>query len=90
MLGQTKPQPAFIKHFPSVNQAKGGIKALSLKSYLMARKEYKKSTSEKYRPKFSFDLLDGKGIHLFSTSKMGPIPAMNIGARVNAGIKITI
>lgn len=90
MLGQTKAKPAFIRHFSSVNQAKDGIKTLSLKSYLVARKEYKKTTSEKYIPKFSFDLLDGKGIHLFSTSKMGPIPSMNIGARVNAGIKIML
>lgn len=43
-----------------------------------------------FAPKLSVDLLDGKGIHLFSITEMGPIPTMNVGARINAGIKITI
>jgi hypothetical protein len=42
------------------------------------------------RPKMSVDLLDGKGIHLITTYKMGPIPAFSLGARFNASIIITI
>ncbi len=90
MIGQTKEQSTFLKNSTSVSQSKHGIKNLSLKSYLMARKEYKKSSTARYTPNFSLDLLDGKGIHLFNISEMGPIPSMSIGARIKAGITITI
>ncbi|CAN5334853.1 hypothetical protein BH10BAC1_BH10BAC1_11140 [soil metagenome] len=76
-------QPSYIK----VN--KEGHK-ISLKAYLTARHEYKQISKEKYSPKFSVDLLDGKGIHLFSISNIGIIPKMNVGARVTAGIKISL
>ena len=90
MTGQTKANPTFLTNFTSLNQSNIGIRSLSLKSYLIARKEYKKSSTGRYTPNFSVDLLDGKGIHLFSVSKMGPIPSMIIGARIKAGITITI
>ena len=90
MVGQTKKISSFLTNTSSVNQSNRGIKNLSLKSYLVARKEYKKSSKETFTPNFSVDLLDGKGIHLFTTPKMGPIPTVNVGARINAGIKITI
>ena len=89
MAGQTKNNTCFLTN-TLINESKGSIKNLSLKSYLIARKEYKKSSSEKYTPKISLDLLDGSGIYLFTSPKMGPIPAINVGARINAGIKITI
>lgn len=90
MKGQTKEQSTFLKNSTSFSQSKHGIKSLSLKSYLMARKEYKKSSTNRYTPNFSVDLLEGKGIHLFNISEMGPIPSMRIGARIKAGITITI
>lgn len=90
MIGQTKSKSSFLTNPTSLSQSKSEIKSLSLKSYLIARKEYKKSATAKYTPNFSLDLLDGSGIHLFSVSKMGPIPSMNVGARIKAGITITI
>ena len=90
VLGQAKIKPAFLTNAIAVNQSESGIRSLSLKSYLIARKEYKKQSRERLTPNFSFDLLDGSGIHLFSISKMGPIPSMNVGTRIKAGIKITI
>ena len=90
MTGQTKKNACFLTNTASVNQCNKSIKNLSLKSYLIVRKEYKKSSQETFTPKFSIDLLDGKGIHLFSNSEMGPIPSMSVGARLYAGIKITI
>lgn len=90
MTGQTEVKPALLKNPATLLQSKNEIKSLSLKSYLIARKEYKKSSTAKYTPNFSLDLLDGSGIHLFSISKMGPIPSMNVGARIKAGITITI
>lgn len=76
-------QPSYIK-------VRSCDKTLSLKSYLIARHEYKKTSKDKYFPSFSLDLLDGKGIHLFSISNLEPIPKINIGARITAGIKISI
>lgn len=90
LIGQTKSKPGFLNHSTSINESKCKIKSLSLKNYLVDRKEYKKSSADKYTPKFSLDLLDGSGIHLFSISKMGPIPSMNVGARIKAGISISI
>lgn len=90
MAGQTKKSSCFLTNTTSIDQSKRSIKNLSLKSYLVARKEYKKSSNETFSPNFSVDLLDGKGIHLFTTPKIGPIPTVNVGARINAGIKITI
>lgn len=90
MIGQSKKNSSLLTNNTSPSQLKGSIKNLSLKSYLIARKEYKKSSKETFTPKFSIDLLDGKGIHLFTTPKMGPIPTVNVGARINARIKITI
>lgn len=46
--------------------------------------------SMKLRPKVSVDLLDGSGIHLFTISDVGTLPALNVGARFRAGIVITI
>lgn len=43
-----------------------------------------------FAPKLSVDLLDGKGIHLFSISEINALPAINVGARINAGIIITL
>ena len=90
MIGQTKKNTSFLTNDTSSSHLKGSIKNLSLKSYLIARKEYKKSSQETFTPKFSIDLLDGSGIHLFTTPKMGPIPTVNVGARITAGIKISI
>lgn len=90
MAGQTKSKPAFLSNAVSRIQSKSEIKSLSLKSYLSARKEYKKGSADRYTPKFSMDLLDGKGIHLFNIPEMGPMPSMNVGVRINAGIKIII
>lgn len=90
LIGQTKSKPAFLTNPTSAIDSKKQIKGLSLKSYLIARKEYKKSSRDRYTPNFSLDLLDGSGIHLFSISKMGPIPSMNVGARIKAGITIII
>ncbi|MCW3070166.1 MAG: hypothetical protein JWO44_56 [Bacteroidetes bacterium] len=43
-----------------------------------------------FRPKASLDLLDNSGIHLFTISDIGTLPALHVGARFNAGIIITI
>jgi hypothetical protein len=43
-----------------------------------------------FAPKLSVDLLVGKGIHLFTISHLNPIPTINVGARINAGIVITL
>lgn len=90
LIGQIKSKPAFLTNQASTSDSKKQINGLSLKSYLIARKEYKKSSTNRYTPKFSLDLLDGSGIRLFSISKMGPIPSMNVGARIKAGITISI
>lgn len=90
MIGQTKSRLSFLSNATYGIKSKTEIKSLSLKSYLIALKEYKKSSQEKYIPNFSVDLLDGKGIHLFNVPEIGPIPSMNVGARINAGIKITL
>lgn len=90
MIGQTESKSSCLTNTTSITESKNKIKNLSLKNYLIARKEYKKTSNDKYTPNFSVDLLDGSGIHLFSVSKMGVIPAMNIGARIKAGITITI
>ncbi len=66
------------------------IKSMSLKNWLLAKDEFKKTSTERFTPKFSMSLLKENGIHLFSISKMGPLPSMNIGTRINAGIKITL
>lgn len=42
------------------------------------------------QPKFSVDLLDGAGIHLFTISNHDFIPSMRVGARIKAGFIITI
>lgn len=90
LIGQTKSETSFLNNSTSLSESKSKIKSLSLKNYLTERKEYKKSSADKYTPKFSLDLLDGSGIRLFSISKMGPIPSMNVGARIKAGITIII
>ena len=74
MIGQTKKNACFLTNNSSFNQSNRSIKSLSLKSYLVTRKEYKKSSKETFTPKLSIDLLDGSGIHLFTTPKIGPIP----------------
>ena len=93
-MGQTAKKLSFSVSYnenkPSYAKENRLNKTLSLKSYLVARHEYKKSSKETFSPKFSVDLLDGKGIHIFSISHMGLIPNMNIGARITAGIKISI
>lgn len=94
LRGQTKASRSFLMNYnrniPSYIKANRLDRNLSLKSYLVARHEYKQISTNKYTPNLSVDLLDGKGIHLFSISNMGLIPKMNIGARITAGIKISI
>lgn len=70
--------------------AQKGMNSLSLKNYLIAKKEFKKTSKDMYKTSFSMDLLDGKGIHLITLSKFGPIPSMNIGTQVTASLKIII
>lgn len=94
VMGQTINTSSFSTSYnenkPSYTNENKLLKTLSLKSYLVARHEYKKSSKDTFSPKFSVDLLDGKGIHLFSISNMGIIPNVNVGARITAGIKISI
>ena len=94
VMGQTQKNDSFSvsynKNTPSNTKENKLFKTLSLKNYLVARNEYQKSSKETIAPKFSVDLLDGKGIHLFSISNMGIIPNVNVGARITAGIKISI
>ena len=90
MIGQTKKTASILSAASCGNHSNKSIRNLSLKSYLIARKEFKKSSKEVFTPNFSVDLLDGSGIHLFTTPKMGSIPTVNVGARINAGIKISI
>lgn len=93
-MGQTQTKHSFSISYnenkSSYTKENKLFKTLSLKNYLIARHEYKKSSKETFTPKFSVDLLDGKGIHLFSISNMGIIPNVNVGARITAGIKISI
>lgn len=43
-----------------------------------------------FAPKLSVDLLDNKGIHLFTITDLDPIPTISVGARINAGLIITL
>jgi hypothetical protein len=43
-----------------------------------------------FKPELSVDLLDGDGIHLFTISNLDFIPTIKVGARIKAGILITI
>jgi hypothetical protein len=43
-----------------------------------------------FQPELSVDLLDGSGIHLFTISDIDLIPTIRVGARIKAGLKITI
>ena len=43
-----------------------------------------------FAPKISLDLLDGKGIHLFTISEIQALPVINVGAHFNAGIIMTL
>lgn len=43
-----------------------------------------------FKPKLSADLLVGKGIYLFTIPDTDILPRMEIGARIKAGITITI
>lgn len=66
------------------------LKNISLRTMRMSQNQSKKESAEKYTPTFSLDILDGSGLHLFTTPNLGPIPSFKVGAKINAGIKISI
>ena len=45
---------------------------------------------KKYNPSFSLDVMDGKGIYLFTISKISSIPTIRVGVDVNIGLTITL
>ena len=56
MVGQTNKNTCFLSNTTSIDQSNRNIKSLSLKSYLIARKEYKKSSQETFTPKSNHPL----------------------------------
>jgi len=46
--------------------------------------------NKSFQPELSVDLLDGSGIHLFTISDVDFIPTIRVGARIKAGLRITI
>lgn len=71
------------------------INVLNMKLFKMGMVQREKTETAKphkrmFRPKFSVDLLNNKGIHLFTISDVDFLPTIKVGARVKAGISITI
>lgn len=66
------------------------FKNLSLKNWFTSSKEFKKTSTERIVPKFSMGLTTKDGIHLFNTPEVGPIPSLEIGTKIKAGIKIIL
>lgn len=69
---------------------------ISIKNFTSSLKKEKKTAAfqlfkcRSFQPKFSVELLEGKGIHLMSISDLGPLPDLSVGARFKAGFIITI
>lgn len=75
---------------------KSGIKKARILNLCGKRNNKVKSTdfqsffAGSINPKLSIDLLDGSGIYLFTISNIDFIPTIKVGARIKAGIIITI
>lgn len=89
-----KAQTTFLKQFdkPSEYSKKVGsekrsgiINLNSLKARFENHKKFKK-----YNPTFSVDVLEGKGIHLFTISNISSIPTIRVGVDVNIGLTISL
>jgi hypothetical protein len=63
---------------------------LHVKKHERSKKSESTFFDRSLKPRFSVDLLDGTGIHLFTISNIDFIPTINVGARIKAGIIITI
>lgn len=89
-----KAQTTFLKQFdkPSEYSKRSGSEkrsgSINLNS-LKARFENHKKI-KKYNPYFSLDVLDGKGIHLFTISNISSIPTIKVGVDVNVGLIISL
>ncbi|OFY83147.1 MAG: hypothetical protein A3F72_09055 [Bacteroidetes bacterium RIFCSPLOWO2_12_FULL_35_15] len=88
-----RSQTPFVKQFdtPSEYSKKvrseksSGINLNSLKARFENHKKFKK-----YNPTFSVDVLDGKGIHLFTISNISSIPTIRVRVDINIGLTISL
>lgn len=91
---EIKAQSSFLKkdnnqvEFSKKERSEKRMGSINLNSLKARFENHKKN--KKYNPSFSVDVLNGKGIHLFTISNINSIPTIRVGVDVNIGLTITL